>query len=146
MKAKKCLSVAVFVSIVAVLVGQAFVMAENSEKTAAKSKLAVVWTSGDSEVAHKVCFMYTNAAKRAGWFDEVLLIVWGPSSRLLAGDKELEAKVKAMIEGGVVVQACVSCADMYGVAESLRAMGIEVKPMGSPLSDILKADWKVLTF
>ena len=129
-----------------VLGHQVFVKAGSPENPAAKTKLAVLWTSGDSEVAHKVCFMYTQAAKKAQWFDEVLLIVWGPSSRLLAGDKELQAAVKAMIASGVVVQACVVCADMYGVGDTLRQMGIEVKPMGRPLSDMLKTDWKVLTF
>ena len=41
---------------------------------------------------------------------------------------------------------CVVCADMYGVSDSLRQLGIEVKGMGQPLSDYLKTDWKVLTF
>jgi hypothetical protein len=132
--------------ITGVLGHQVFVTAGSPENPGAKTKLAVLWTSGDSEVAHKVCFMYTQAAKKAQWFDEVVLIVWGPSSRLLAGDKELQAAVKAMIASGVVVQACVACADMYGVADTLRQMGIEVKPMGRPLSDMLKTDWKVLTF
>lgn len=132
--------------ITGVLGHQVFVKANGPENPAAKTKLAVLWTSGDSEVAHKVCFMYTQAAKKAQWFDEVVLIVWGPSSRLLVGDKELQSSVKAMIASGVVVQACVACADMYGVADTLRQMGIEVKPMGRPLSDMLKVDWKVLTF
>ena len=112
----------------------------------APSKLGVVWTSGDSEVAHKVCFMYTHNAKKAKWFDDVRLVIWGPSSRILAGDKKLQATVKQMMQDGVVVQACVVCADMYGVAEKLREMGIEVKPMGKPLSDMLKSDYKVITF
>lgn len=125
---------------------QALVRAEDAGEATETTKLAVVWTSGDSEVAHKVCFMYTQAAKKAGWFDEVMLIVWGPSSRLLAGDKELQAAVEKMMDSGIDVQACVVCADMYGVADRLRAMGITVRPMGKPLSDMLKTDWKVLTF
>lgn len=129
--------------LVGIAIGQTWVRAEGP---ADKDKLAVVWTSGDAEVAHKMCLMYTHAAKNAKWFDDVTLIVWGPSSRLLAGDKELRAKIKSMMDSGVVVQACVVCADMYGVADDLRAMGIEVKGMGKPLSDLLKADWKVLTF
>ena len=40
-----------------------------------KNKLAVLWTSGDPEVAEKVCFMYTLNAKKQKWFDEVVLIV-----------------------------------------------------------------------
>jgi hypothetical protein len=113
----------------------------------APTKLAVVWTSGDPEVAHRMCLMYTHAAKNAKWFDDVLLIVWGPSSRMLAADKDVEAKVKAMMKDGIVVQACVACADSYGVSDDLRAMDIEVKPMGKPLSDLLRSDdWKVITF
>ncbi|MHC4722001.1 MAG: hypothetical protein ACYS6I_04745, partial [Planctomycetota bacterium] len=31
------------------------------------SKLAVLWTSGDPDVAHRVCFMYTHNAKNQKW-------------------------------------------------------------------------------
>jgi len=110
------------------------------------SRLAVVWSSADPEVAHKVALMYTHAAKQQKWFDEVLLIVWGPSSRLLAADKDLQAKVKAMQADGVRVEACVVCADSYGVSEALRSQGIKVFPLGKPLTDMLKSDWKILTF
>jgi len=129
-----------------VLAGQVFVNAQNTELQAQSSKLAVVWTSGDADVAHKVCFMYTNAAKTSKWFDEVTLIVWGPSSRILAGDEKLQKEIKKMMDNGVAVKACVVCANMYGVADRLRQLGIEVKGMGRPLSEMLKSDWKVLTF
>jgi len=126
--------------------GQMFVRAQASEPADGSSHLAVLWTSGDAEVAHKVCFMYTHYAKKQKWFEDVTLIVWGPSSKLLAGDKELQAKVKAMIADGVKVQACKACADMYGVSDALSKIGVEVKYMGRPLTRMLKADFKVLTF
>jgi hypothetical protein len=110
------------------------------------SKLAVVWTSGDPEVAHRVCLMYCHAAKKQKWFDQVTLVVWGPSARLLAADKDLQAKVKSMMQDGVQVEACVVCADSYGVSERLREMKIEVRGMGPPLTEMLKQGWKVLTF
>ena len=50
--------------------------------------------------------MYTSAAKKAKWFDEVVLIVWGPSAKLLSQDKDLQSAVKSMIAAGVNVQAC----------------------------------------
>jgi len=112
----------------------------------AKTKLAVVWTSGDPEVAHRVCLMYAHAATTQKWFDQVTLIVWGPSARLLAADKDVQAKIKSMIEDGVQVQACVVCADSYGVSERLRELGLEVKAMGLPLTRMLKDDWEVITF
>jgi hypothetical protein len=51
-----------------------------------------------------------------------------------------------MQDVGVAVEACVTCANNYGVADELRGMDIDVKPMGVPLSDRLKGQWKVLTF
>jgi hypothetical protein len=90
--------------------------------------------------------MYTHAAAKNKWFEEVRLIVWGPSARLLAGDKDLQAKLKAMQKDGVILQACVVCADSYGVSETLRRLGIEVKGMGKPLTELLQSDCKVLTF
>jgi hypothetical protein len=123
------------------------VQPQAQEVSAEADKLAVLWTSGDPFVAHKVCFMYTHNAKKAGWWGEVQMIVWGPSSKLLAEDKDLQAAVKAMMADGVVVKACKACADSYGVSDDLAALGIEVKYMGQPLTRMLKSDqWQVLTF
>jgi hypothetical protein len=116
------------------------------ESPAVPSRLAVIWSSADPDVAKRVCFMYTHAAKKQKWFDEVTLVVWGPSARLLAGDKDLQAEVKAMAADGVKVVACLACADSYGVTPQLRALGLEVKYMGKPLTDMIKEGWKVLTF
>ncbi len=144
MMLKKSAVVLLAAIVVGMAVGTILLSADAAE--APKDQLAVLWTSGDAEVAHKVCFMYTHYAKKQKWFDDVTLIVWGPSSKLLAGDKELQAKVKAMIADGVKVQACKACADMYGVSDTLSNIGIEVKYMGQPLTRMLKADWEVLTF
>lgn len=114
-------------------------MADNS------NKLAVLWTSGDPEVAEKMGFMYTYNAKKQGWFDEVVLIIWGPSAKLLAENKMLQDYVKKMQEAGVIVEACTACAHMYGVEDDLKKMGIDVKGMGIPLSNYLKEGWQTLS-
>ncbi|MFC2117409.1 DsrE family protein [Bacteroidota bacterium] len=121
---------------------------QDSGLTTDSTKLAVVWSSGDPDVAEKVCLMYTHAAKRAKWFDEVVLIVWGPSAKLLTENEKLQGKIKAMIKDGVKLQACIACARMYGdeVVNKLKDLGIEVKGMGVPLSNYLKDGWKTLTF
>ncbi len=109
------------------------------------NKLAVLWTSGDVDVAEKMCFMYTYNAKKQGWFDEVVLIVWGPSAKLLSENKNLQDYVKKMKEAGIIVKACVACARMYGVDEDLAEMGIDVKGMGTPLTKYLKEGWITLS-
>jgi hypothetical protein len=111
-----------------------------------ENQLTVIWSSGDPMVAHKVCFMYTHNAKRRGWFDKVILIVWGPSAELLTRDESLQEAVKAMIADGVVLEACKACSDSYGASEKLAELGIDVKYMGTPLTNYLKGGSKVLTF
>ena len=64
-----------------------------------KDTLAVLWTSGDPDVAEKVCLMYTHAALKYKWFKQVILIVWGPSAKLLSENKSLQDKIKGMIPG-----------------------------------------------
>lgn len=119
------------------------VVAQNTDNT---DKLAILWTSGDIDVAERVCLMYTHAAKQNHWFDEVVLIVWGPSAKLLAENEALQNKLKAMAKDGVILEACIACANSYGVTDKLKKMGIDVKGMGMPLTDYMKKGWHVLTF
>ncbi len=110
-----------------------------------ETRLVVLWTSGDREVAIRMAFMYTHAAGKAKWWDRVTLVVWGPSARLLSEDVELQEKVKKMQASGIDVKACIVCADSYGVTPQLRELGIEVKPMGRPLSGMLQSGWTLLS-
>jgi hypothetical protein len=118
-----------------------------AEAESPTGKLMVVWTSADPDVADKVCLMYTHAAKKYGWFAEVHLVVWGPSQRLLVGDPAIQAKVRAMHDDGVVVEACIACASKLGLVDQIRELGYEVKGMGVPLTEALKdPGTEVLTF
>jgi hypothetical protein len=118
-----------------------------SETPATPRKLTIVWTSGDPEVAHRMVLMYGHAAKKNEWFDEIRVIIWGPSSRLTAADKDIQAKLAEMKASGVILEACVVCADSYGVTDRLRELGINVKPMGKPLSDTIQdSTTHVVTF
>lgn len=109
-----------------------------------KDSLVVLWTSGDRDVALNMVFMYTLNAKRRNWWGDVRLIVWGPSSKLLTEDRELQGEVAKMKEAGVIIEACKACADRYEVSEELERLGINVKYMGIPLTEYLKEGRSVL--
>lgn len=117
---------------------------ENIENT--PDKLVVLWTSGDPYVAERVAFMYTHAAKTSGWFNEVTLIIWGPSAKLVAENLKIREKLSTMKNDGVVIEVCIVCANMYGIADDLKKLGYDVKAMGKPLTGYLKSGAKVLTF
>ena len=118
--------------------GASSAAAQDADSGDDPSELAVLWTSGDPDVAHRVGLMYTHAAKKNSWFETVRLIIWGPSQRTFAGDKDLQAKVADMRADGVIVEACVACATTFGLVERLREMDIPVKGMGLPLTQFLK--------
>ena len=132
-----------FIVSVLLLSNSVFMQAQDKKE---KEKLMVIWSSGDPDVAEKVCLMYTHAAKKYNWFKQVNLIVWGPSAKLLVENKELQAKVKQMQADGVIVEACVNCAQMYDAVDALKKMGIDVKGMGVPLTERLKAGWCQLNY
>lgn len=112
--------------------------------TAPNERLVVLWTSGDRDAALKMVFMFTKNAKKRGWWEDITLIVWGPSALLLSVDPELQDYVREMMDLGVVVEACVTCAEMYGVVDSLSGPGIDVKKMGEPLTGYMKEGRHVL--
>lgn len=144
MKAKEKIYIHLYVLICMLLILPLKVNAQKMETN--NEKLVVLWVSGDPVVAEKSCLMYTHAAKKNAWFDEVVLIVWGSSSRLLAENEVLQKKVKAMIEDGVILEACMACSESLGVTKELKALGIDVKGMGVPLSNYLKSGYHVLSY
>jgi hypothetical protein len=108
--------------------------------------LLMVWTSGDREVALKMVFMYTYNAKVNNWWEQLTLLVWGPSTSLLAGDEELKAKVKEMQDAGVRVIACRSCAEKYDLVQKIETLGIEVFYSGEFLTEWVRSENPRLTF
>ncbi|MDR2696922.1 MAG: hypothetical protein LBB40_00420 [Holophagales bacterium] len=109
--------------------------------------LLVIWSSADREVAMQTCLTYVENAVKNKWFNGTTLIVWGPSVKLLANDRELQAKIELIIDRGAKVQACAETASSYGVADKLKELGIDVKPIDMPLTGILKtANTRVITF
>ena len=91
-----------------------------------KTHLYVLWTSGDPVTAENMVFMYTVNALLRGWWEEVTVIVWGASAKLVSEDANIQKKVKEAIDTGVHVSACKACADELGVADALEKLNIEV--------------------
>jgi hypothetical protein len=109
-------------------------------------RLVVLWTSGDVYVAERMVLMYTQAACSKKFFNEVILIIWGPSAKLAAENIRIQEKLKAIQAEGVIIQACITCAREYEVADELINLGFDVKAMGQPLTDYLKQNAKILSF
>ncbi len=109
------------------------------------TKLNILWVNDNPQTAHTMVFMYATNAKSRAWFDEVEVIIWGPTAKLVAEDEGIQERIKLAMHTGVVVKACISCANMFGVTDKLKSLGIEVDGMGIPLTNILKENERLLT-
>lgn len=109
-------------------------------------RLNVLWTTGDREVALNMMFMYSLNSIKHEWWQEVNLIIWGPSAKLVAEDQLIQEKIKEGLDLGITIEACRACASNYNVADKLEEMGIDVKYMGEPLTDYIKGDSNLITF
>ncbi len=109
-------------------------------------KLNVLWTTAEKDVAMRMIFIYLMDAKSMGWYDEIDLIIWGPSARLVAEDDQVQKELDFIMQSGINVEACEGCTQAYGVSDKLRSLGINVRFMGEPLTKILHSTDRLVTF
>jgi hypothetical protein len=108
-------------------------------------KAKILWTTDNKETAlHMVC-LYAHNALLKGWMDEVEVLVWGASQRLIAEDAEVRAKVETMIKDGVKVVACLKCADTMDITAPLQTCGIDVHYTGELLSSWINSGETVIS-
>ncbi len=110
-----------------------------------KTDLYVLWTNADPITAEKMVFMYTINSLVHGWWEKVTLIIWGAPAKLVSEDINIQKKIQEALDAGVQITACKACADELGVTKILEDLKIEVKYWGTPLTDILANDEKLLT-
>ena len=90
-------------------------------------------------------FMYAKNSLFNGWWDNVTLIIWGATAKLIKEDERIQEKIRDVSDAGVHVSACKACADQLGATEILEKLGIEVKYWGPSLTEILKNNEHLLT-
>jgi len=109
-------------------------------------KLNVVWSTGEKDVAMRMIFVYLMDAKSMGWWDEINLVIWGPSALLLSHDKDVQRELDFVQQSGINVEACMGCTEAYKVTKIIRSLGIDVKYMGEALTQYLQGEGRVVTF
>ena len=110
------------------------------------NKLLIVWSTAEIEVVKKMILLYGSVILPRGYWDEAHIMIWGPSAKLLAENKELQKRVAEVRDTGVIFSCCVVCSDDYGVTQKLASLGIDMIHTGEMLTSSLQNDWKVITF
>ena len=112
----------------------------------ALDKIVVFWTSQDREVAKNMVFHYINNFQFESNWKRVKLVLWGPSTRLLALDKELQEGLEELKKNGIELQACESNIQDDDFSEDLIRLGFEIVSMNDPITEYRKAKWSIAVF
>lgn len=110
-----------------------------------KTTLYILWTNDNIITSEKMVFMYAINAKRYGWWENVTLVVWGATAKLVAENERIQELIAEARESKVYVTACKACSDQLGVSEILQAHDIDVQYLGTSLTNVLKNDGKLIT-
>ena len=108
------------------------------------SKLLVVIATGENEKA-LTGLMYASRTLAEGWMDEVKVVFFGPSERLLVEDEVIAKTVK---EFGAVETpiACKFISDRDGISEKIEALGVNVDYVGTIISNFIKDGYVPMVF
>jgi hypothetical protein len=108
-------------------------------------KLVILWTTDNVITSRDMVFMYAGNAMKFGWWDEVVLIIWGASAVLAAGDSSIQSRISGLMGNGVEVVACRACAERHDAVDSLQKLGVRVEYIGSELTEYLKSENRVIS-
>lgn len=108
-------------------------------------KLNILWTSDNKDTFFNMLSMYSINSKKRGWWKNVNLIIWGASVKLSGNDTQVQSELIEMMHSGISIEACLDCAENFGVKEKLEKLGVKVRYMGIPLTEYLKTGEKILS-
>ncbi len=109
------------------------------------NKLVVLWKSDNLIDIMEMITPYTLGSMRYNWWDEVEVIIWGASQKIVSTNKEVQKRIKLMMASGIKVHACKKCAEDLCVVDQLESQGIDVLYTGELLTSFLQSDAKVIT-
>jgi hypothetical protein len=100
------------------------------------SKLLIIVATGEKEKA-QTSIMYARNAIKYAWLDDIKVIFFGPSERLVAEDKDIAKEAQEIAK----LRECVACkyiSDKGGLSGDLTKLGIKIEYVGPIISNLIK--------
>lgn len=110
---------------------------------------ALIIVSSGEEAREKAMtgIMYAVNAKKNNWLEDVKLMFFGPSEKLiLSDDDEIKNSMETIRKVGLVPTACKAIARNENIEPRLINMGVNVEFVGTIVSNLIKEGYSVLTF
>lgn len=89
--------------------------------------------------------MYASKAIANGWLDEVQVLFFGPSERLLVENEAIAGTAKEIAAVRPPI-ACRFIADRDGIADSIAELGLKIEYVGTIIADHIKQGYVPMVF
>jgi len=108
------------------------------------SKVLIIISTGEEEKA-LTGLTYASKTIKEGWLDEVQVLFFGPSERLLIENEEIARMAKEL----TAVQRPIACkfiADRDGIADEIVDLGLKVVYVGTIIAGFIKQGYIPMVF
>ena len=108
-------------------------------------KVLIIISSTDREVIW-TALLYARSAIAGDWMGSTKVIIWGPSSKIIAEDIELQDDVRQIIYLGERVYVCKACSDKYRASDKLEGLGCDVVYVGEISSEFISEGYPIFNW
>jgi hypothetical protein len=112
--------------------------------TAVDSKVLIVISTGEAEKA-LTGLMYAYRTMSEGWIDDVKVVFFGPSEKLLVQDERIAQLAQRICEAEKPF-VCKFISDQEGISEQIEDLGLKVEYVGTIMSDFIKDGYVPMVF
>ncbi|MHA1929296.1 MAG: hypothetical protein ACTSV2_12040 [Candidatus Thorarchaeota archaeon] len=100
------------------------------------SKILVIIASSDKEKV-LTALMYARNTISQNWLDDVKVMFFGPSEKLLVEDQEIALEAQNLANIGETV-ACKFLSDRDEISDKISQLGVTVDYVGSSIAKLIK--------
>jgi hypothetical protein len=110
-----------------------------------QSKLVIIISQAE-ENAIWTGLVFATKGTRNDFMDDIRLVLWGPSEKVIAENQELQQMIREYMALGKTVWACKTCSERYGVTEAMEGLGCTVDYVGSIVTGWIKEGFVPFTW
>ncbi len=107
-------------------------------------KVIMIIATGEKEKA-LVGLVYAQKALAQRWMDDAMVILFGPSEKLIISDTRISQIAKDLALDNKLI-ACKYIADQENISEEIEALGIRLDYVGSLITDYINRGFIPMVF
>ncbi len=104
-----------------------------------KKELLIHWTTDNFDTSLHMVLLYAHNTKKNKLWDEITVLVWGASQKLVKENEQIADEVKKLHSLNVKVIACEHCAAEMNTTDALASCDIDMFKTGKFLTDWIQS-------